>query len=390
MATLTELVEKKNEVKAKADELLALIETEAREFTEEEKAQYDAYIAELEGIEAEIATKEGELRNVRVKIKPQSFSLLNAIKAEVEHRSFTDFEKTIVAAGKSEMQKANLSYGGNIVLPANYNTRASIQATVTGAGIENVETDKLAILPALRNRLALVDAGAQYLTGLVGNVSIPVYSGSNVAWAAENGEAVDAGGSFTQVNYSPKRLTANLKISKQFLLQDSHDAESLLQNDLVAAIAEKLEATLLGSNAGSSSQPAGLGNLLTPVAVASYSDVVALEGALEASNVYKYKYVLSPSAKAFLRSLPKETGQALFVYGDTNEINGNKALSTNSVATDNGFVGDWSDYIVAQWGGIDVVVDQYTLASSGMIRLVVNSYWDGKPRRLSSFKAFTV
>ena len=28
-------------------------------------------------------------------------------------------------------------------------------------------------------------AGANYMTGLVGNVSIPVYCGSNVGWAGE-------------------------------------------------------------------------------------------------------------------------------------------------------------------------------------------------------------
>jgi hypothetical protein len=67
------------------------------------------------------------------------------------------------------------------------NYRGSIQATVTSAGVENVETDKLEIISKLRNKLMLVDAGAQYLTNLVGNVSIPVYSGSDVGWSTENG-----------------------------------------------------------------------------------------------------------------------------------------------------------------------------------------------------------
>jgi HK97 family phage major capsid protein len=104
----------------------------------------------------------------------------------------------------------------------------------------------------------------------------------------------------------------------------------MLQADLVAAIAEKLESTLLGNNAGSSSQPAGFGNLLTPVAIADFSDIVGLEGALEAANVQNYTYVLSPAAKAALRTMPKESGQAIFVF-DNGEINGCKALSSKSV-----------------------------------------------------------
>jgi HK97 family phage major capsid protein len=229
------------------------------------------------------------------------------------------------------------------------------------------------------------------LTGLVGNVSIPVYSGSNVAWAAESGEAVDAGGTFTQVNYTPKRLTANLKISKQFLLQDaSGSAESLLQADLVAALSEQLEKTFLGSAAGSSTTPAGLGNLLTPTTIATYADVVGVEGSLEAANVTNIKYILSPSMKATLRTTAKEAGNAIFIYSDNNEISGHPALSSAAVTTDLGYVGDWSDYVIAQWGGIDIVVDQFTLASSGLIRLVINSYWDGKPRRLTSFQSFDI
>jgi HK97 family phage major capsid protein len=387
--TLTELLEAKKVAKEKVDSLLAKAEEEGRELTEEEKAEYDTLVAELETLETQIAEKDEELRNVRVKPVGlnRRFSLLSAINAEINHRSLTEFETGVVNAGREEMRRANLSASGNIVLPMNY--RSSIQATVTGAGVENVETDKLDILPKLRNELVLVGAGAQFMTGLVGNVSIPVYSGSNVAWATENGESTDAGGAFTQVTYAPKRLTANLKISKQFLLQDgSGSAEGILQNDLVSAIAEKLESTLLGTAAGSSTQPAGLGNILgTPVTIADYADVVGLEGALEAENVRNYTYLLSPSMKSFLRTMPKEAGSALFVY-ENGEISGYKALSSNGVPSDYGYVGDWSDYVIAQWGGIDIVVDQYTLASQGLIRLVVNTYFDGKPRRSTSFKNF--
>ena len=37
--------------------------------------------------------------------------------------------------------------------------------------------------------------------------------------------------------------------------------------------------------------------------------------------------------------------------------------------------------IVGQWGGIEVVVDPYTQALKGTVRLVVNSYWNYFVRR---------
>jgi HK97 family phage major capsid protein len=386
--TLTEIIEQKNALKEKIAALLKLAEDEARELTAEEQAEYDGYVAELEELENREADKEDELRNVRVTKTPEKrFSLLNAIRNEVNRTAPSDFERQVLNAGREEMRKANLPVTGNIVLPVNY--RASIQATVTGAGIENVPEDKLSIISKLRNKLVLVEAGAQFLTGLVGDVSIPVYSGSNVGWVGEIATATDAGGTFTEVNYTPKRLTANLKISKQFLLQDAHDAEALLQQDLVTAISEKLESTLLGTAAGSATTPAGLANGVTPTTVGDYTDIVGIEGALEGANVYNYSYLLSPTVKAALRTMPKDTGSGLFVY-DNGEVSGYAALSSNGVPSGLGYLGDWSSMVICQWGSVDLLVDPYTLAAEGQIRIVVNTYFDGKPRRKTSFQVFDI
>ena len=74
------------------------------------------------------------------------------------------------------------------------------------------------------------------MTGLVGDVSIPVYSGSNVAWKGEAVSADDGSGSFSEITLSPKRLTAYIDVTKQFLNQDSNSAESLLRADIVRAL----------------------------------------------------------------------------------------------------------------------------------------------------------
>ena len=39
------------------------------------------------------------------------------------------------------------------------------------------------------------------MSGLVGNVSIPVYSGSNVGWAGEVDAATDGAGKFSEVKF---------------------------------------------------------------------------------------------------------------------------------------------------------------------------------------------
>ena len=205
------------------------------------------------------------------------------------------------------MRKAGQSYSGQIVLPIE--ERGDIKATVATAGQENVAEDKLGILEPLRASLVLAQAGASYMTGLVGNVSIPVYSGSNVGWAGEVDAASNGGGTFSEVNLEPKRLTAYIDVSKQFLIQDSNSAEEMLKRDIVSAIANKLEATILGSEAGDAKKPAGMLNGVTADAAnVTYKDIVKMEADLEAKNVRgNIKFIVSPSAKADLKTTDKGT-----------------------------------------------------------------------------------
>jgi HK97 family phage major capsid protein len=264
--------------------------------------------------------------------------------------------------------------------------RAAIAATVTGEGIENVAEDKLGILEPLRANLVLAQAGAQFLTGLIGDVSIPVYSGSNVTWKGETSTAADGAGTMSEVSLTPKRLTAYVDVSKQFLLQDSNAADQMLMNDLVMAITNKLEATILGLTAGSTTQPAGIFNGVTAdTAAITFSDIVTMETNLENNNVYgNIAYIVNPSAKATLKTTAKATGTAQFLMED-NEIDGLPVYSTSSVTSKGVLIGNFADYVIGQWGGIDLTVDPYSQAANGNVRLVVNAYFDAKPRRSASF-----
>ena len=231
----------------------------------------------------------------------------------------------------------------------------------------------------------MVKAGANYMTGLVGNISIPAYSGSNVGWAGEIAAASDGAGTFSEVTLEPKRITAYLDVSKQFLLQDSVSAEALLKNDIVKAISNKLEATILGDAAGSTTQPEGIFNGASEIADTSYTTMVGLIQTLEEANVNgEIKYIVSPAIKAKLKTTSKDSGSGLFVM-ENGEVDGIPVLSTS--ACKGIVVGNFEDYVIGQWGGIDLTVDPYSQATNGKVRLVVNAYFDAKPRRAEAFVA---
>lgn len=380
-----ELIDKRDQLKVQASAIISGAEKESRKLTDEENTTFESLKQQIADVEKDIRDLENKLNNTKTtKRTMEKFSLLKAINDVANNRNLDEKSQEIVNAGIAEMRKAGQSYSGQIVLPVEQ--RNDIQATVTSAGEEVVAEDKLQILEPLRANLVMAGAGANFMTGLVGNVSIPVYSGSNVGWAGEIEEAADGAGTFSEVNLEPKRLTAYLDISKQFLIQDSVSAEEMLRNDIVRAITNKLEATILGNEAGTSTKPEGFFNGVTAdSADVTFSDIVGMEEALEEANVTgNLTYIVSPSAKATLRTTKKDAGSGLMVM-DNNEINGIKVLSTSAV-TDKGVVlGNFADYVIGQWGGIDLTVDPYTQASKGKIRLVVNAYFDAKPRRAEAF-----
>lgn len=381
-----ELIDKRNQMKIQAEAIITTAEKESRKLTDEEKTAFDALKQQMVEVDEEIRNLNNKLNETKEKRSMENFSLLKAINDVANNRQLDERSQSVVNDGMAEMRKAGLSYSGQIVLPVE--ERADIVASVATQGQEVVAEDKLNILEPLRANLVLTQAGANYMTGLVGNVSIPTYSGANVGWAGEIDAAADGAGTFGEVVLEPKRITAFIDVSKQFLLQDSASAEALIRADIVKAIANKLEATILGNAAGSNKQPKGMFNGATALADTSYATCVDLMKTLEEKDVQgNIKYIVSPAAKAAFKTTAKDAGTGLFVMQD-NEIDGVPVLSTS--ACKGVVVGNFEDYVIAQWGGIDLTIDPYSQATNGKVRLVVNAYFDAKPRRADAFVAKTL
>ena len=330
-----------------------------------------------------------------ISMQKNKFSLVSAIRDIVNHRNLDEVTLNVIKEGRSAADKSGLSVNGQIVLPVEMREDpAPAPATVAANGImateptmgkEAVPTETWDIIGALRDRLVLAQAGAQFITAQ-GNIDIPVYDGSSVYWESEVGEAQDGAGNFSKVSLSPKRLTAFVDISKQLLNQTSASVETMLREDLINAIGEKLQKTILGNGAGDNVTPKGLFNNVTADANAfAYGDAVDMEAALENANVYgDFAYVVSPSAKAVLRQTNVDKGSGKFVY-ENNEVLGINAYSTNGVVSKGVILGDFRQMVIANFGALDVTVDEVSRAHYGQIRLVVNFYVDYAVKRPSAF-----
>lgn len=387
MANTLELLDKKEQLTIQAKNILTAGKSESRKLSADEENAYNDLCKQIADVDKEIRDINDKLNketNKVIKRTMSKFSLIKAVNDIANNRNLDERSQEVVNAGIAEMRKAGQSYSGQIVLPIE--ERGNIQATVATNGQEVVAEDKLNILEPLRANLVMAQAGATYMSGLVGNVSIPVYSGSNVGWAGEVDAATDGAGKFSEVNLEPKRLTAFIDISKQFLIQDSVSAEEMLKNDIVRAISNELEKTILGNAAGSNTKPAGVFNGVTADTTAlDFKGIVDMEEALEDKNVTgNLAFIVAPNVKTTLKTTLKSTGVSGYLM-EGGEVDGIPVYSTSACTSKGMVLGNFSDYVIGQWGGIDLTVDPYTQAASGKVRLVINAYFDAKPRRAEAF-----
>lgn len=342
-------------------------ESEQRELNEEETNQMVALRNSIDEAKAELAKIEEENR----KIANNNTNKLNKTMEKKNVRLF-DLVKEVVNGNVSDEHRAYIN-GNNI------DYRAAIQATATGMGEENVPEDKSRLELAIRNNTVLDKLGVTWFGNAVGDISIPKYHGSQVFWAdSENADAQDGASAFTETKLSPKRLTAYITISRQFLSQSPEDAESILVADLARAIAEKIDMTVFGTGSGSTAEPAGLFADAASGTLASmtFDDVLSLENAVEEKNGTDFVFVTSPNVKYTLRGT--QTASGLKMVWEDGEIDGRKTIVSNSVAKGGLLCFEPRDLAAASWrkDGLVITVDPYTLAGKNQIKIVVNYLFD--------------
>lgn len=403
-----EITDKKEILKTRCKEIISTCKMEIREMTEDEEKEFNDAKEEIKSLNEQLEelhkrleeyekepiedeeehieeNKRYKTTNISTNMNTQ-FRLIKAINDIANNRSLDSVANAVINKGTEEMRKSGLSYGGQIQLPVE-ELRAAI--TVESEGEDIVATDLYSIIEPLRAKNVLVNAGAKFLTNLVGDVQVPVMGASNVNWEGEVSDAKDGAGAFSSVKLQPKRLTAYIDISKQFLVQDSVSAEALIRQDLINAINSKLESTILGSETGAN-QPSGMFNGITASTIADFKGLCDLEAAIEDANVVgECKYVMSNKAKAAFRNMAKSTKSTQLVM-EGGMIDGTPVLNTSNLEGKNFIYGDFSNLAIGQWGAIDLTIDPFSKAAQGQVRLVINAYFDAKVLRPEAFAFGTV
>ncbi len=402
--SLAELRAEKAEAIKRAKELTDNARKEERKLTDDEMKDHTEISTRLAELNIEIAAHEernqgGGKPYVPTTKKP--FSLRRAIVAQMNGHEQRDSEAEAIDAATKAHRSISGQFddaGSGLIVP--FQTRAAYTAGTEAPKGVVIDEDQMELLLPLEANLVLSQAGVRMMTGLTGNIYWPKHSAATVTWEGENVASKDGAGAFTKGElFSPKRLTAHVDISKQLLIQENRSVEGLIRQLLAVAIAQKVEQTAFSDADSATNVPDGMFQDFDGAKGAiSWANVVGLETATDLQNALfgNLAYILHPSLVGAAKTKVKDaSGAGGFIFGNDGAgfLNGYKALRTNNIPTglatakdEHGIVfGNWADYFLGQWGAIDMIVDQYTQATKGMIRLVVNSYWDMGVIRDESF-----
>ena len=261
---------------------------------------------------------------------------------------------------------------------------------------------------ALRTQSRCVELGAEYLSGLRGNVQFAIESATTSAsWIPENpmADIAETDQSFVARTATPHTLQSTSSFSKQLLSQSSIQVENFVRLDLMKSHALALDAAAI-SGPGSQGAPVGLlrqANLPT-VAIGTdggpvlYSHLCSLEETIALANVDSpsIAFLTSPTQRRKLRTTYKNGAGSEPVWDDdatgllgyrsavSNAVPSNlsKGSGTNLSAV---ICGNFSYMTLTEFGVVELVVDKFRLKKQGLVEITSFSLVDCVIRQLSAF-----
>lgn len=235
---------------------------------------------------------------------------------------------------------------------------------------------------ALRAQSVAMMAGVRSMPGLVGNVTIPVQTGtSTFAWIQEGVDGSASNVTFGAINMAPRTVAGAVPMTRRLLMQSSPSIEQLVRQDLVTGAALAIDDAIL-EGSGHSGVPLGITNhpdintsTISSAGNPDWDEMVVFESEIAADNALggRMSFITTPAVRGALKVKSKDTGSGMFIM-EGNEVNGYPVYVSTQLASNAILFGDWSQIMVGFWGTLDIKADESTLAASG--GLVLRAFQD--------------
>lgn len=286
----------------------------------------------------------------------------------------------------------------------------TIGSAVAGGNLKGTDHRGDLYVDALRERTIVAQLGAQFLTDLVGDVTIPAANAvTTTYWVAENSAPTEGAPTYRQITMAPKTIAAYVDMSRRTLLQTSPGVENLVRNDLVTGVAIAVDKVAI--NGGGTNEPSGVlsttgigsVDLGTNGGAPTWAGVVNVMKEVDIDNALMgaLAFATTPHARAKMMQTGRQAsgveGNFIIPAERPAELIGYRIEVSNAVpstlADGSGsnlsalVFGNWNDLIIGQWSGVDVLVDPYSLSTAGALRVTVFQDVDTAVRHVQSFSA---
>lgn len=276
--------------------------------------------------------------------------------------------------------------------------RELADAAGSGAGLVAQENLPDMFVDYVRSKIGV--KSATFLTGLTGApVTIPAMTtDTSVAWVSGGTSHTDANTDVAEttpvignIELNPHKLGGYTVVGKDLILMGTPDAAGIVMNSLMAKVARLLGTTMLKGNA---SNPAITGlatasgvqtNVIATIASATWANMLNFAAKVEGLEVFgDLEFVMSAADKATFKSIAKGQYGSGFLCED-DRIDGHLVHVDGSLSSGDIYFGDFSNIIVGQWGGVEITLDPYRHARSGMLEVIVQLVCDINVRRPNTF-----
>lgn len=251
--------------------------------------------------------------------------------------------------------------------------------TTTGAPLIPTTLEMGSFIELLRNKCVILSVARQ-LNGLVGNIDIPKQTaGASGYWVGEDTAPTASNATFDTLKLRMKTVAGNTYVTRNMLKQTTLDMEAFVREDLAAALALALDkAAFYGT--GSDNEPKGLSKITGINSVEftadepTYKELVQMETEIGLDNaaVDSMAYIINAGTKGHCKTtqkFPDNTDGGGVIWEAGNQINGYKALVTNQINKGDVFLGNFADFVVGLFGGLEILVDPYTYSNKGAIQV---------------------
>lgn len=248
------------------------------------------------------------------------------------------------------------------------------------------------VVKPLYEGLILNQLGIDLRTGLSGEYVWPVAEAVTFKVAGEAVKVASQALNLSKVKARPERVSANLALTRQSIVQSDGLVENLATQLLPEGLAALINKVMFSvdkvEGAGSWLQGPFVAKKASATQISAYTykaftqmKADVLKSGVEGAHL---AFVMSKATAAILEGTPRDSGSGLMILED-GKIAGVPVFTTGAIGDSYIGIGDWTYQVMGLFGDISLVVDPYTNGDADMVNFYMNANYGTATLRPDAF-----